>query len=470
MLASRPIRLRLTLWYVLLLAVILALFSAGLYIALRNSLRTNLDDALDSRATTVLSGLTLAGDTPQLPASAATGIEPPDAGEQFLRVYDRAGHLVADTSAASGARPLGAANVQTVLAGATLQRSVSSSTESYRVLVVPIVRDGAVVGALEVGQSQVDVTDTLGALLVIIAIAYPLTLLIASFGGLFLARRALAPIDHVTRLARRVTAEDLSQRLNLTLPDDEVGRLARTFDEMIARLDDAFARQRQFTADASHELRTPLTAVKGQVEVALSRLRPADDYRQALQDVNTEVDRLIRLVGSLLTLARADAGQIPLTREIIDLGQLATAAAEQVEPLAHERGVTLTVVDGGPAPISADEDLLLQLVLNLLDNAVKYTPSGGAISVGWRGATHDVALWVSNSGAGIAAEHLPHLFDRFYRVDEARSRAAGGTGLGLAISRWITEAHGGALTVESTLGKGSTFTVRLPVDVQRDRG
>jgi heavy metal sensor kinase len=356
-----------------------------------------------------------------------------------------------------------------VLAGSNTRYSAPSSDERYRVHVVPITRGGALVGALEVGQSEGDVTDTLDALLIIIAIAFPLTLLLASFGGLFLARRALAPIDHVTRLAQRVTAEDLSQRLNLTLPDDEVGRLARTFDDMIARLDDAFTRQRRFTADASHELRTPLTAVKGQVDVALSRERPAADYRQTLQEVNAEVDRLIRLVGSLLTLARADAGQIPLTRESIDLGQLAGAAAEQVEPLAREQGVTLAVTDGEPAQVWADEDLLLQLALNLLDNAVKHTPAGGAIDVGWRVNAERVELWVRDSGAGIAAEHLPRVFDRFYRVDEARGRAAGGTGLGLAIARWIAEAHGGTLTAASKVGEGAMFTLTLPAGSPRSR-
>ena len=275
MLASRPLRLRLTLWYVLLLGMILAAFSAGVYIALRNSLRTNLDDALDARATSVLRSLTFSGDTPRLPPSTAL------ASSRLTRVSNICGSTTApgwcvdDTSAASGVRQLPATYVRSALAGATSQHSVPSSNGRFRVRIVPIVRAGALVGVLEVGQSDGDIGDTLDALLLIIVIACPLTLLIASFGGLFLARRALTPIDHVTRLAQRITAEDLSQRLNLALPDDEVGRLARTFDDMIARLDDAFARQRQFTADASHELRTPLTAVKGHVDVALSRDRPA---------------------------------------------------------------------------------------------------------------------------------------------------------------------------------------------------
>jgi heavy metal sensor kinase len=266
----------------------------------------------------------------------------------------------------------------------------------------------------------------------------------------------------VTRLARRISAEDLGQRLNLRSPDDEVGRLARTFDEMIARLDDAFRRQRQFTADASHELRTPLTAIKGQIDVALQRQRDPAAYRQVLQVVNEEVDRMIRLVGSLLTLARADAGQIPLAFEAVSLPDLVAGALEQVSPMASQRSVELQLVPSQAVTLRADEDLLLQLLLNLLDNAIKYTPAGGQVTVGWNVGAGQVELWVRDTGIGIASEHLPHLFDRFYRVEKARSRAEGRVGLGLAISRWIAEAHGGSISVDSAPGEGSTFTIRLP--------
>jgi signal transduction histidine kinase len=231
---------------------------------------------------------------------------------------------------------------------------------------------------------------------------------------------------------------------------------------MIARLEDAFRRQRQFTADASHELRTPLTAVKGQVEVALTRPREPDAYREVLQNVNEEVDRLIRLVGSLLTLARADAGQIPLTLEGVDVPDLVAAAVEQVRPGAQQRDIELVLAPGAPVALRADEDLLLQLLLNLLDNAIKYTPSGSRVTAGWSTDSTRVELWVRDTGAGITPEHLAHIFDRFYRVDQARSRAEGGAGLGLSICRWIAEAHGGSISVESTPGQGSTFTVRLP--------
>ena len=232
---------------------------------------------------------------------------------------------------------------------------------------------------------------------------------------------------------------------------------------MIGRLDAAFRRQREFTADASHELRTPLTAIKGQVEVALGKPRDAGSYRDVLQTVNEEVDRLIRLVGSLLTLARADAGQIPITSEAVSLPDLVAAAAEQVRPAMEGRGVELRLEPGPAATLRADEDLLLQLLLNLLDNAGRFTPSGGRVSAGWAVADGGVELQVRDTGVGIAPEHLPHLFERFYRADTARSRTAGGAGLGLSICRWIAEAHGGSISVESAPGQGTTFTVTLPL-------
>jgi heavy metal sensor kinase len=358
--------------------------------------------------------------------------------------------------------PTNHSGVQTALAGREVTRSLDSGGDVFRARLVPISGEGEIAGVLEVARSEDEVSETLRTLLLILAISYPSTLALASLGGVFLAGRALSPIDRVTRLARRLSAEDLSQRLNLDLPDDEVGRLARTFDDMLARLDASFRRQRQFTADASHELRTPLTAIKGQVEVALGRERRADAYREVLQAVNDEIDRLVRLVGSLLTLARADAGQIPLALEPVDLPHVVEGAVEQVRPMAEQHAIDLSVTSAAAVTLQADEDLLLQLLLNLLDNAVKYTPSGGQVTVGWDAKDGDLELWVRDTGLGIAAEHLPHVFDRFYRVDKARSRAEGGTGLGLSISRWIAEVHGGSVSATSVLGGGSMFIVRLP--------
>ena len=462
MLARLPIRVRLALWYSLLLALILAAFAAGVYLLLRQSLYSSLDDSLESRATTLLSVIQHDSDRPFLRVEESS--QAPGREDVFTRVFDASGNISFDDSAAIGHMPVNRSVTSDALAGRSNTRGARpiEDDDGMRVLIVPIIHDGAVRGALEVGQAD-DASETLATLLLIIGITYPVTLAIASFGGLFLAGRALSPIDSITRTARDISAEDLGRRLDLRLPDDEVGRLARTFDDMIARLEDAFRRQRQFTADASHELRTPLTVIKGQIDVSLQKARQPDDYRQVLRSVNAEVDRLIRLSGSLLTLSRADAGQIPLTLEEVDLGDVVTGVVEHVRAPAGDKGVELRLDQAPSLKIRADQDLLIQLLLNLVENSVKYTNAEGRVTVGWRRNGSRVDLSVQDTGIGISGEHLPRIFDRFYRVDTARSRAEGGVGLGLAISRWIAEVHGGSIDVESTPGEGSTFTVSLPI-------
>ena len=458
----RSLRLRLTLWYVVLLAVILAAFCAGVYMLMRGQLYNNLNDSVENRGNILLGVILFDDDRPTLTGTVFS--QDPDANESFVRVFDEAGRVTFENRAFEGDPPIDSSALERALTGKASTRTVDVDDTPLRLRTFPIEREGDILGALEVGQPEDDVRETLRALLLILAVAYPVTLGGASLGGLFLASRALSPIDSLTRLARRLSAEDLSQRLNLKLPDDEVGRLARTFDEMLERLDDAFRRQRRFTADASHELRTPLTAIKGQVDVALERDRDAETYREVLRSVNADADRMIRLVGSLLTLARADAGQVTIHRENVDIGRVVSDALDHVQPEADRMGVSLAVRPGNTVRVMADPDLILQLSLNLLDNAVKHTAaSNGSIEVSWRNAGAFAELVVSDTGPGIPAEHLPRIFDRFYRVDTARSRADGGAGLGLSISRWIAEAHGGSIHAESTPGEGSRFTVRLPV-------
>ena len=327
MLVRAPIRLRLTLWYVLLLALILAAFAAGVYLLLRQSLNQNLNDSIENRASAFLSIVQYDEDRPFVPGQASS--RDPTQGEHFARVFDVFGDISFDNSAALGQVPVDADAVASALSGKSTLRSVKfgGDDDPMRVKTLPIIREGVIRGALEVGQSEDDVSETLSSLLLIMAVAYPITLVVAGFGGLFLAGRALSPIDRISKTAHHISAEHLDQRLNLRLPDDEVGRLAQTFDEMIARLDNAFKRQRQFTADASHELRTPLTIIKGQIDVSLQKDREPEAYRQVLQAVNEEVDRLIRLAGSLLTLTRADAGQIPLTYERVDVPEVCWVSA-----------------------------------------------------------------------------------------------------------------------------------------------
>ena len=458
---SAPIRLRLTLWYVLLLAVVLAIFIAAVYLVLRQTLYSSLDSSIQNQAGALLDAIEVRGGRPSLGGSVSG--RPSEDAEFFARLYDVSRELTFDNSAGMGSVPEDASSVSQALAGTETKRRFKANGDQVRATVIPVERDGRIVGALEVGQAADDVVDTLSKLLLIMGLAYPVALAVASFGGVFLAGRALSPVDRVTRLARRISAERLDERLDLELPDDEIGRLARTFDEMIARLDAAFERQRRFTADASHELRTPLTVMKGQIDVALQQERDPENYREVLREVNEEVDRLVRLAGSLLTLTRADAGEITMVFESVDVAETVAGAVDHARATAQTRGIDLRVVPEGSVAVPADEGLLLQLLLNLLDNATKYTPAGGEVTVGWSVAEDSVELWVSDDGVGIPEEHIPFVFDRFYRVDKARSRADGGVGLGLAITRWIAEAHGGSIGVESAPGKGSSFKVRLPL-------
>ena len=422
-------RLRLTLWYVGLLSVLLASFGVAVYLVTRQALYSNLDESIEAQAAAVLGTIRFEEGRPLLADGTTTRL----VEDGFIRVF-----------------------------GLPDQRSTSRDSQ-LRVMTFPIVRDGGTVGLLEVGQSDDEVADTLLTLLLVMAVAYPVTLAVAGLGGALLAGRVLEPVDRITGLARRISADDLGQRLDLELPNDEIGRLARTFDEMIGRLDEAFQRQLQFTADASHELRTPMTAVKGQVEVALQRERSPAEYREVLEKVNDEVDRLIGLTNSLLTLARADAGGIPLVLEAVDVQTLISGIVEQMQPAAAAKDVVIDVEPGPTATILVDEDLVLQLLLNLIDNAVKYTLGGGRITAGWDTSGDHGELWVRDTGIGIPPEHLPRVMGRFYRGDDARSRSEGGVGLGLSICHWIAQAHGGSLRAESVPGQGSTLTVVLPI-------
>jgi heavy metal sensor kinase len=260
-----------------------------------------------------------------------------------------------------------------------------------------------------------------------------------------------------------VTADRLDRRLPIPNPHDELGRLTQTINAMIARLERSFAEVRRFTADASHELRTPLAALRTEVEVALGKPLGLDDHRQLLGNLLEELGRLSRLTDQLLALSRRDAGVEHFDPATVGLHALVASVVDALRPLAEVKRVGLRLDAEGPVQVTGDEGQLRQVFINLLDNALKYTPEGGVVTVrvGPRGQGGTVV--VEDTGIGIAPEHLPHVFDRFYRVDKARSRAEGGTGLGLSIARSIVTAHGGTIELASAPGQGTTCTVTLPL-------
>jgi heavy metal sensor kinase len=304
-----------------------------------------------------------------------------------------------------------------------------------------------------------DVTETF-------AWVIPIAILLASGGGYFLARKSLAPVVAMSSQAGRIGAANLHERLAIQNERDELGHLARSFNNLLDRLSESFERQRRFMADASHELRTPVAILRGEAEVALSQqARSLEEYRESLNVLHHEAERLTHIVEDLFTLTRADAGQYPLQPRDFYLEELIAECVHSTRTLALAKKISLNFDGAAESPIHADESLLRRMILNLLDNAIKYTPEGGRVSVACRREGNEYALSITDSGTGIPAELQPRIFERFFRADKARSRSEnddGGAGLGLAISRWIAEAHQGRLELTHSDSTGSTFTAFLP--------
>jgi len=309
-------------------------------------------------------------------------------------------------------------------------------------------------------QGQV---DALKHILVYIAGAL---LLISAAGGWILSGRALKPIDDITQRARRITANDLSQRLDVK-QEDELGRMAATFDDMIARLEEAFERQKRFASDASHELRTPLTVMRSEVGLALTRPRSAEEYRETLVSMDEEVSRLSTIVSDLLTLTHIDVDPAGIQHKPVALDDLLRELIARVNVIAAERDIAMRAESLAPVMVTGDPTRLRQLFTNLLDNAVNYTPDSGRVTVTLDRTGEGARARVADTGIGIASQDLPRIFERFYRADAARVQNTEGTGLGLAISRSVVQAHHGHIDVVSQPGKGTTVTVTLPIDSRK---
>jgi heavy metal sensor kinase len=316
-------------------------------------------------------------------------------------------------------------------------------------------------GHVELTPEQL-VEQQLGEIATVLVLGLPVIVVLAGIGGYVLARRALAPIDHLAGEARRITAERLHERLSVANEHDEIGRLAAVINDTLGRLESSFDQLRRFTGDASHELRTPLAVIRGIGELGLAETRTPQEYRDAMGSMLEEVDRLTRLVDTLLRLSRGDAGTVRLSPSSVDLAELAREVVASLSILAEERRQCLSVEASRPVPVRVDRLVLRDAIANLVDNAIKYGPAGSTIVVRVESDTRSAALTVTDQGPGIPLEHRARIFDRFYRVDEGRSREMGGTGLGLAIAKWAVEANGGAVAV-APAGAGSSFKIVLPL-------
>jgi heavy metal sensor kinase len=340
--------------------------------------------------------------------------------------------------------------------------TVLVSGQGWRALAQPIAGSGGrVLGWVQAVRSLRPVDDALSALAAQLYIILPLAVLIAAIASYFLAGRALRPLTRIARTAEQIGPNTLGKRIGYQGPGDEVGTMATAFDAMLDRMQGAFERERRFSADASHELRTPLAVIKSGIGVALSRKRTAADHQATLETLDAQVDQLIRLCDDLLVLARGGRPR-SAESETVDLTALLELVVEQLDPLAQDRFISVKARIRKRLTVAGLPDDLIRLFLNLLGNAVKYTPAGGMVTVDAHRQHGHVHVAITDTGPGIPKEHLPHLFEPFYRVDPSRARSESGTGLGLAIAHEIAGAHNGFITVQSDVGEGTTFEVVLP--------
>ncbi|WP_263366288.1 sensor histidine kinase [Edaphobacter bradus] len=316
---------------------------------------------------------------------------------------------------------------------------------------------------IETGASLSLIDRVLSSLRRILLLITPLILIAAVLGGHLLMTRPLRPLIELTEQAERIGTHKLGERLSVIATGDEMERLSLSLNRMISRLEDALDHNRRFSADVSHELRTPLTILKGELEQVVQAPQLPDSMRESVGSSLEEIDRMSKIVENLLTISRLDSGADAMVRQTVDLSQLALWTLDQMHLLAEEKQITMRSTHASPALILADPGRIKQVMVNLLDNAIKYTPDHGEINVSVVAAQHTAVLEVSDTGIGIPAESLSNVFQRFYRSDKARSRESGGTGLGLSIVQAICNAHGGSVGIQSVEGRGTTVRVELPL-------
>jgi signal transduction histidine kinase len=488
------IRFRLALWFVAILALVVLAFSVFIYTQQANALRSSTLGKLENKIHQIQSlqefshrdELEERVTIPDVSQNAGPLLQ----GGEILAITDVGGRVVQKFG------PISNSDVNQIAATSMSQGShhmpffytllqgnpagASGSENEYLFLVAPLSIGSNVVGFIILGN-PVDPDGQLRRLIYTLLFGGFGTILLALLGGYWLADRAMHPVKTITQAAQEIGETDLNRRLKLAT-HDELGQLASTFDEMLDRLQAAFERQRQFTADASHELRTPLTIVGIESERALSTLRKASEYREALGTIRAENEYMSRLVNNLLTLSRMDAGQTVLNMEPLDISDLALEVVERMAPIAKQRGVKLSIGELPEVKVMGDRQYLNQMILNLVENGIKYSrPEGGEVQVesgisdqGNTGGQYGEYTWlcVTDNGTGIPTESLPHVFDRFYQVDKARSRLvddeyiahseSSGAGLGLSIVQWIVKAHSGEIHAHSREGQGTVFEVRLP--------
>ena len=454
--SKASIRVRLTGWYALVLCLMLVVYATATFVAVRHEFLEQFDEQLHDDFETAEGFLTPAAEG-RVVWSGDRHHDADDDEDRGSDVWSTHGDAIYRSGASAALPPV-------ALAAASAQPRYESLVANGRrwrtVTGTSLVAGRAVV--LRVSRSEERLRQQLSEVLVVLVFGLPLVVVLAGIGGYVLARRALAPIDQLASEARRITADRLHERVSVPNQHDEIGRLAAVINETFARLESSFGQLRRFTADASHELRTPLAVIRGIGEVGLGGTRTPAEYKEAMGSMLEEVDRLTNLVDTLLRLSHGDAGTVRLLREPIDLGELAREVVSSLGILAEERRQRLNVDAVDRVVVSADRLVLREAITNILDNAIKYSPAASTIDVRVRRSPDQAVLTVADQGPGIAAEDRQRIFDRFFRLDEGRSRDDGGTGLGLAIAKWAVEVNGGQISVEDGANGGAVFRIVLP--------
>jgi heavy metal sensor kinase len=460
----KSFRLRLTAWYVGFFSLLFILFALSFHGILARDMQDRLDETLSSEANTAVSLFLdemdeMHGDPLKAAPEAVSEMR---LGGGRVAVFARGRMLAASA-------PVSASEFEAIAAQAAAMpgpdamlalprmghrgaraaaHRLSAGGQDYLILAVEPL--DAIAGDLEAVRQALE-------------IAVPLAIALAAIGGFLVATRSLRPLKSMAEQAHQITGSNLDARLKIGDAAEELAVLAASFNELLSRLDQSFEAMRRFVADASHELRTPLSVIRGEADVALSQERGAAEYRQSLAIVLDESRRISRLVDDLLNLARADSRHVRLEIEEFYLNDLLAECCRSVQSMAAAKGVEVECRAGDQdVTFRGDEELLRRMVMNLVENAIRYTPAGGRVSVALEVAGARVLVRIADTGVGIAPEMVPHVFDRFFRADPARSRQNGGFGLGLAIVKWIAESHQGAVELTSEVGSGSTFTVTLP--------
>jgi heavy metal sensor kinase len=459
--SGTSIRVRLTGWYSVVLFLMLVVYATATYLAVRHEFFEQLEDELHNDFEAAEGFLVPAPDGHIVWASGRYH-DPDDDADRGIDAWAASGEPIYRSGASAAIPPVALASAT----AAPRYESLTSNGRTWRTLTGTTLVGGRSV-VMRVSRSEDRLRGQLAEILVVLVLGLPMVVGLAGIGGYLLARRALTPIDHLASEARRITADRLHERLSTPNPHDEIGRLTAVINDTFARLEASFEQLRRFTADASHELRTPLAVIRGIGEMGLSETRTAADHRDAIGSMLEEVDRLTHLVDTLLRLSYGDAGTVRLSCETIDLGDVVRDVASSLAILAEDRNQRLEVEAAEPVITTVDRLVLREAVMNVVDNAIKYGPNGSRVRIRAYTDRDRAVLEVVDEGPGIASEHRARIFDRFFRIDEARSRASGGSGLGLAIAKWAVDVNGGTISVDGAPGSGALLRISLPLSTVR---